>query len=152
MTTSSRISYKVAPQVFKALLAFDASVNETGLEKSLIDLIKIRASQINGCFYCIDMHTREARARGETEQRIYLLQSWKEVPLYSERERAAMAWTEAVTLVADTNVPDDVYEFAHKHFSDVELVELTLVITVINMWNRFAISFDLQIPQAKVAP
>lgn len=151
MSTSSRISYKVAPKVYKALIAFDASVNETGLEKSLIDLVKLRASQINGCSYCLDMHTREARARGETEQRLYVLQAWREVSLFSERERAALAWTEAVTLVGESKVPDDVYEWALKNFTDVELVELTLAITVINMWNRFAISFHLQIPHAKAA-
>lgn len=150
-TNSARISFKAAPKVYKALLAFDAAVGETGLEKPLIDLIKLRASQINGCSFCIDMHTREARGRGETEQRLYLLQAWREVPLYTEREQAALAWTEAVTLVADSNVPDDVYELAHKTFSDEELVELTLVISVINTWNRFAISFHLPIPHAKVA-
>lgn len=151
MSTTTRISFKAAPKVYKALLAFDASVGETGLEKTLLDLVKLRASQINGCSFCIDMHTREARERGETEQRLYLVQSWREVPLYTERERAALAYTEAVTLVAESHVPDDVYELAHANFSDEELVGLTLAISVINTWNRFAISFHLPIPHAKVA-
>lgn len=152
MSTTSRISFKAAPKVYQALLAFDAAVGSTGLEKSLLDLVKLRASQINGCSFCIDMHTREARERGETEQRLYLVQAWREVPIYTDRERAALAWTEAVTLVAESRVPDDVYDLAHGAFTDEELVGLTLAISVINTWNRFAISFHLPIPHAKAHP
>ncbi|MEO7359691.1 MAG: carboxymuconolactone decarboxylase family protein [Gemmatimonadaceae bacterium] len=115
-----------------------------------MDLVKLRASQINGCSYCIDMHTKEARGRGETEQRLYLVQSWHEVSLYTDRERAALAWTEAVTLVAESHVPDDVYVLARASFTDEELLGLTLVISAINTWNRFAISFHTQIPNARV--
>jgi AhpD family alkylhydroperoxidase len=104
-------------------------------------LIKTRASQINGCAYCIDMHTKEARAKGESEQRLYLLNAWREAPFYTDRERAALAWTEAVTLVADGHVPDEVYEQARVQFSEQELVNLTMAIVAINGWNRLAISF-----------
>lgn len=149
MTTTSRINYKhAAPLVYKALLALDAAAAATGLEASLLDLIKLRASQINGCSFCIDLHSRDARKRGETEQRLYLVQSWREVTLYTEREQAALAWTEAVTLVADTNVPDDVYDQARQNFSDAELAGLTLAIATINAWNRFAVSFRMPLPGA----
>ena len=116
-------------------------MQESGLDHSLIDLVKTRASQINGCAYCIHMHTSEARARGETEERLYLLDAWHESPLYSERERAALAWTEAVTLVSETHVPDGVYDQARQHFSETELVNLTVCIAAINAWNRVAIGF-----------
>src|SRR5690242_11945745 len=117
----ARINYtQVAPDAFKAMLALETYVRQSGLEHSLLHLIKIRASQINGCAYCIHMHTGEARASGESEERIYILDAWRESPLYSDRERAALAWTEAVTLVAQTHVPDDVFEEAHRHFSDDE--------------------------------
>ena len=113
----------------------------SGLEPALINLVKTRASQINGCAYCIHMHTREARGRGESEERLYLLDAWRESPLYTERERAALAWTEAVTLVAKTHVPDAVYDEARRHFSAEELVKLTVAVVTINAWNRIAISF-----------
>ncbi len=116
-------------------------VQSSGLEHGLLDLVKLRASQINGCAYCIDMHTKDARARGETEQRLYALDAWEETPFYTERERAALAWTEAVTRVFDGHVPDAVYETARKQFSEKELVNLTLAIVAINGWNRLAISF-----------
>ena len=103
--------------------------------------MKTRASQINGCAYCLHMHTRDARARGESEERLYLLDAWRESPLYTERERAALAWTEAVTLVSETHVPDDVYEEVRRHFAEDELVKLTLLVATINAWNRMAISF-----------
>ncbi len=138
----SRIEYiKAAPALFKAMRPLDDYVRNCGLEPSLIDLVLIRASQINGCAYCIDMHTKDARSRGETEQRIYELNAWRETPFYSEREMAALAWTEAVTLITDGHVPDDLYEEARKQFSEVELVNLTVTIGLINMWNRLSISF-----------
>jgi AhpD family alkylhydroperoxidase len=133
--------YKAAPEAMKALVALETYVQESGLDHSLIDLVKIRASQINGCAYCIHMHTSAARARGETEERLYLLDAWHELPLYNERERAALAWTEAVTFVSQTHVPDAVYDLARQHFSETELFNLTLCVAAINAWNRMAISF-----------
>ena len=138
----SRIEYmEIAPGVMKTLYGLEKYLAECGLEPSLIDLIKLRASQINGCAYCIDMHTKDARARGESEQRLYELVAWRETPFYTERERAALAWTEAVTLIAGSHVPDEVYEQARQQFSEQELVNLTLALVAINGWNRFAISF-----------
>ena len=116
-------------------------VHECGLEESLLNLIDIRASQINGCAWCLDMHTKDARAAGETEQRLYMLSAWRESPFYTDRERAALAWTEAVTLPADTHVPEDIYEEARKHFTEKELVDLTLAIVAINGWNRLNVAF-----------
>ncbi|HTN76467.1 MAG TPA: carboxymuconolactone decarboxylase family protein, partial [Pirellulaceae bacterium] len=112
-----------------------------GLEKSLLELVKIRASQINGCAYCLDMHTKDARALGETEQRIYLLSAWREAPFYTERERAALAWTEAVTRIS-AGVPDELFAASRAHFTDKEFVDLTWAIVAINSWNRMAISFQ----------
>lgn len=134
-------SFQVAPAVMQAMQALEAAAQKGGLEPSLVELVKIRASQINGCAFCLHMHTRDARAKGETEQRIYLLDAWRESPLYSERERAALAWTEAVTLVSETHVPDDVFAQAKAQFSDEALAQLTLLIVAINGWNRFAIAF-----------
>ena len=134
-------AYQAAPDAMKALGALEGYVQGSGLEHSLIELVKTRASQINGCAFCIHMHTRDARARGETEERLYLLDAWRESPLYTERERAALAWTEAVTLVSQTHVPDAVYEQARQHFAEDELVKLTLLVATINAWNRIAISF-----------
>jgi AhpD family alkylhydroperoxidase len=125
----------------KTIAAMEAYVQSSGLEASLIELVKTRASQINGCAYCIHMHTRDARARGESEERLYLLDAWRESPLYTERERAALAWTEAVTLVSQTHVPDAVYEEVRRHFAEDELVKLTHLVATINVWNRIAISF-----------
>jgi AhpD family alkylhydroperoxidase len=133
--------YQAAPGVMKAMMALEAQVGGGGLEPALIELVKIRASQINGCAFCLHMHTRDARARGENEERIYLLDAWRESPLFTARERAALAWTEAVTLVSQTHVPDAVYEQARAEFSEEDLVRLTLLVTTINAWNRFAISF-----------
>jgi AhpD family alkylhydroperoxidase len=133
--------YKAAPEMINALVALENALQASGLERSLIDLVKTRASQINGCAYCIHMHTTEARSRGESEERLYLLDAWHESPLYSDRERAALAWTEAVTLVAQTHVPDNVYDTARAAFSEAELVKLTMVVATINAWNRIAISF-----------
>ena len=112
-----------------------------GLERRLLELVKLRASQINGCAYCVDMHTKDARANGETEQRLYAVVVWREAPFFTERERVALAWTEAVTLVSQEQVPDNVFEIARKEFSDKELVDLTMAVIAINGWNRLAISF-----------
>jgi AhpD family alkylhydroperoxidase len=132
---------KVAPSVSQAMSQLQRYVSESGLEPILLELVKTRASQINGCAFCLDMHTKDARARGETEQRLYALSAWRETPFYTDRERAALAWTEAVTLVSETHVPDDVYELAREQFSEQELANLTLAIIAINGWNRLAISF-----------
>ena len=139
---SERIAYsKVTPEGYRAMSGLERYVRGSGLEPSLLELIKLRASQINGCAYCIDMHWKDARARGESEQRLYGLMAWRESPYYTERERAALAWTEAVTLIADNHVPDDLYEEVRQHFNEVELVNLTLALVAINGWNRLAISF-----------
>ena len=137
-----RIAYpKVAPEVLNAMLALERQVHGGVLEESLLDLVKLRASQINGCAYCIDMHSKDARARGETEQRLYGLDAWRETPFYSERERAALAWTEAVTLVTAGHVPDTLFEEVRQRFTERELAHLTLAIVAINGWNRFGIAF-----------
>jgi AhpD family alkylhydroperoxidase len=144
--------YQAAPDTLKALMALEAQIRGSGLEQSLIELVKTRASQINGCAFCINMHTQDARKHGETEQRLYLLNAWQEAPAYSERERAALAWTEAVTLIADTHAPDDLYADVRKHFSEAETVNLTMLIATINAWNRLAISFRAVPPvRAKAA-
>ena len=134
-------TYQAAPPVMKAMMALESQAAGIGLEPLLMELVKIRASQINGCAFCLHMHTRDARAKGEKEERIYVLDAWRESPFYSVRERAALAWTEAVTLVSQSHVPDDVYEQARAEFSEEELVKLTLLVATINAWNRFAISF-----------
>ena len=140
-TVQPRIDYKsVAPEGYKALSGLETYVKHCGLERTLIELVKLRASQLNGCAYCIDMHTKDARAQGETEQRLYALAAWRETPFYTERERAALAWTEAVTKVSDGHVPDELYEHARQHFAEKELVDLTLAVIAINGWNRLAIS------------
>jgi AhpD family alkylhydroperoxidase len=141
--------YKAAPDTIKALLALENQVRASGLEPSLFELVKIRASQINGCAFCINMHTQDARKQGETEQRIYLLDAWREAPVYTDRERAALAWTDAVTLVSENHVPDDVYEQVRAQFSEAEMVNLTMLVGAINAWNRIAISFRA-IPPVKV--
>lgn len=134
-------AHQAAPHVMKAMADLEAHVAGSGLEKSLIELVKIRASQINGCAFCLDMHTRDARSAGEAEERIYLLNAWRESPLYTDRERVALAWTEAVTLVTQGHVPDEVFAEARSQFSEEEMVKLTLLVTTINAWNRIAISF-----------
>jgi AhpD family alkylhydroperoxidase len=137
-----RIEYdKVAPDGVKAMWGLESYVRRCGLEPALLELVKLRASQINGCAYCIDMHTKDARAHGESEQRLYALTAWRETPFFNDRERAALAWAEAVTEVAQTHVPDEAYESVRRHFSDKELVDLTLAVAAINSWNRLAISF-----------
>jgi AhpD family alkylhydroperoxidase len=141
--------HQAAPDALHAMRALSHYTHHCGLDPALTELVKIRASQLNGCAYCLEMHTREARAMGETEPRLHLLAAWRESPLYTERERAALAWTEAVTLVAESRVPDDVYEAARASFSEEELVKLTLAIGVINTWNRLAIAFRAVHPVAK---
>ncbi len=138
----ARIEYATAsPAAYKAMLALEQWVRkESGLDRRLLELVKIRASQINGCAYCLDMHTKDARAAGETEQRIYALDAWRETPFYTDRERAALAWTEAVTLVSVGHVPDEVYDEVKSQFSDQEIVNLTMAIITINGWNRLAIA------------
>lgn len=137
-----RLDYaNVAPGALKAMYAVERYVRECGLEPLLLELVKLRASQINGCAYCVDMHTKDARAHGETEQRLYAVVVWREAPFFTERERAALAWTEAVTLVSQEHVPDNVFETASKQFSAKELVDLTMAVIAINGWNRLAIGF-----------
>jgi AhpD family alkylhydroperoxidase len=144
--------YQAAPDTIKALVALEEQIQASGLEKSLIELVKTRASQINGCAFCINMHTQDARKQGETEQRLYLLNAWHESPLYTDRERAALAWTEALTLIAETHAPDDLYEGVRAHFSESETVNLTMLIGAINAWNRLAIAFRAVHPvKAKAA-
>ena len=132
---------KASPQGEKAMVGLHMFVRNCGLDHSLLELVKLRASQINGCAHCIDMHTKELRADGESEQRLYLLNAWRESPFYSDRERAALAWTEAVTLVANDHVPDEVYDEARKQFTEEELVNLTLALVAINAANRLNIAF-----------
>jgi AhpD family alkylhydroperoxidase len=132
---------RVSPKVLQAMYGLQNIVNSSGLERNLLELVKMRASQINGCAYCLDMHSKDARAAGETEQRLYLLDAWRETSLYSERERAALEWTEALTLIGEGHVPDAVYASAREHFSEEELVNLALAVVTINGWNRFSIAF-----------
>lgn len=132
---------KAAPEAMTAMAALHAYVHKCGLDHTLLELVKLRASQINGCAWCMDMHTKELRAAGESEQRLYLVSAWRECPFYSERERAALAWTEALTSLADGNVPDDVFERARAQFNEEELVKLTLAIVAINGANRVNIAF-----------
>ena len=124
----------------KAMYALEKYIAECGLEHKLLHLLKMRASQINGCAYCIDMHSKDARALGETEQRLYELDAWRETPFYTDKERAALAWTEAITRVSETHVPDAVFEEVRKFFSEKEIVDLTYAATTINAWNRLAIA------------
>ncbi|HZY34141.1 MAG TPA: carboxymuconolactone decarboxylase family protein [Rhodanobacter sp.] len=144
--TKSRVDYrKAAPDAFKAMLALEAGVHRTGLEPSLIELVKMRVSQINGCAYCLDMHSKDARAAGETEQRLYLLSAWREAPFYTDRERAALSWAEAVTLVATNDLSDALYDEVRTQFDEKGMVELTLAIIAINGWNRLAIGFRAEV-------
>ena len=134
-------AFAAAPQPMKAWLEFGQSVSKLGLDASLMELVKIRASQINGCAFCLDMHTAAARKAGETEQRLYLLDAWRDSPLYSERESAALAWTEALTRLAVNGAPNDVYQALKAQFSENEQVALTLLIVTINGWNRIQVGF-----------
>jgi AhpD family alkylhydroperoxidase len=147
-----RINYSAAsPELIQAMMGLETYLRECGLETALLELVKLRASQINGCAYCIDMHTKDARARGETEQRLYLLAAWREAPFYTERERAALEWAEAVTLITQGHVPDEVYERVRAHFTERELADLTLAVVAINGWNRLSISFRVPAGAYKAA-
>jgi AhpD family alkylhydroperoxidase len=133
--------YKANPAAIKALLGVEERIGKSALEKSLTELVRLRASQINGCAYCVDMHTSDARKGGETERRLATVVVWRETPFFTDRERAALEWTEALTLVSQDHVPDAVWHAVRPHFNDEELVDLTLLVSAINAWNRFAISF-----------
>lgn len=135
---------EVAPHAFKAMLGLEKALGESQLEKSLHELVKIRASQLNGCAYCIDMHTADAIKLGETPRRIFALSAWHETPFFSERERAALLWTETLTLLAERGAPDEVYNQVAEHFSDREMADLTFAIATINAWNRFGVGFAMQ--------
>ena len=149
---SERINpYKVASGGFKLMTDMEKYLHGCGLEQSLIELVKMRASQINGCAFCLNMHSQDARKNGETEQRLYLLDAWRETELFSDRERAALAWAEALTLVSQTHAPDEVYAQVRAQFSDADLANLTLLIGIINTWNRIAIGFRAPLPVAKAA-
>jgi AhpD family alkylhydroperoxidase len=138
----SRIEHwKVAPGGFKAMSSLETYLHDSGLDQRLLHMVKLRASQINGCAYCIDMHWKDARATGESEQRLYGLDAWREAPYYNDRERAALEWTEAMTNITDGHVPDAVYEAVRNHFSQKELVDLSWAVASINAWNRIAIAF-----------
>jgi AhpD family alkylhydroperoxidase len=132
---------KIAPQAYRAMGALESYVRTSGLLPALLELVRLRASQINGCAYCIDMHTKDARAAAESEQRLYALTAWRETPFFTDRERAALAWTEALTLVAETHAADHIYQEVRQHFSEEELVNLTMAIVAINGWNRIALGF-----------
>jgi len=129
------------PEVVRAMYALHKPLSNSGLEKGLLDLVYFRVSQINGCAFCLDMHSKDLRAAGETEQRLYVLEAWRESPFYSDRERAALAWAEAVTTLSNKDVPDEIYEQARAQFSDAELAHLTLAVIAINGWNRLNIAF-----------
>lgn len=138
----TRLDYQAAfPEGVQAMLHLEAVIRRSGLEPPLMELVKLRASQLNGCAYCLDMHSKDARAHGETEQRIYALNAWREAPFYTERERAALAWTEAITNIQQGHASDEVYTEARRQFDERELMRLTLAITQINSWNRIAIAF-----------
>lgn len=133
--------YEVAPDGYRAMSGLQQYVNRSGLDPRLLELTKLRASQINGCAYCIALHVREARTLGETDERMHLLSAWHEAPIFTPREKAALAWTEALTRVAETQVPNDVYERARHHFSDKELADLSFAVVAINSWNRLSVAF-----------
>lgn len=140
------VHHQANPQAFQAMLQLEKFVRTSGLDDRLLELIKIRASQLNGCAYCLDMHTREAREKGESEQRLYLLNAWREAAMYTDAERAALALTEAVTLIAKEGVPEAVFEEVRKHFSEAEIVSLLMAINTINAWNRLAIATGMSAP------
>jgi AhpD family alkylhydroperoxidase len=140
---TQRQDYKtVAPEAYAAMLGVETYVRNSGIEKPLLELVRTRASQINGCAYCLDMHTKDARAAGETEQRLYTLSAWRETPFFTDRERAALEWTEAVTQISGNHVSDALYERVRQYFGDKELVNLTMAVIAINGWNRLAIAFQ----------
>ena len=132
---------KVAPQAFRVMLGLETYIRNSGLEPALLKLVKLRASQINGCAFCIDLHTKDARADGESEQRLYALSAWRETPFFTDRERAALAWAEADTLINETHAPDEVYDAVRQRFTDEEIVNLTMAVVASNGWNRISIAF-----------
>lgn len=147
-----RLNYSAAaPKAMHAMLALEKHIHESGLEESLIELVKMRASYINGCAYCIDMHSKDARAEGETEQRLYAIPVWRETPFFTPRERAALAWTEAVTLIGEHGVSDELYAAAREQFEEAELVELTMAVIAIGGWNRLAVSFHSDVGSYQVS-
>jgi AhpD family alkylhydroperoxidase len=135
--------FKASPQAYQAMAALGHFVDSCGLERGLLELVRMRASQINGCAYCLDMHSKDARALGETEQRLYALNAWRETPFYTARERAALEWTEAITLISETHAPDDIYERVAREFSPEDLANLTLAIATINSWNRLSMAYRI---------
>ena len=139
--------YAASPDAYKAMLGLEDAVSKLGLEKSLVELVKLRSSQINGCAFCIDMHTADARKDGETERRLYAVTAWRETPFFTGRERAALAWTEALTRLSETHAPDADYELLSEHFTPKEMVDLTVAINAINGWNRLAVGFR-KMPEA----
>lgn len=154
---TQRLNYQTAsPEAFKALLHVEQVIRRLGLDENLLELLKTRASQLNGCAWCLDMHTKDALARGETAQRLFLLSGWRDAPCYSDKERAMLAWVEAVTTLQGQSVPDDVYNDARRHFDEKQLVDLTLAIIAINGWNRLNVAFrttvgDYVSPHGKAA-
>ncbi|MGA3400785.1 MAG: carboxymuconolactone decarboxylase family protein [Acetobacteraceae bacterium] len=151
--TSTRLNLtEVAPDAYAALTGVERTIQTSGLEQSLIELVKMRASQINGCAFCLDMHSRDARRHGETEQRLYLLNAWREAPGYSAREQAALGWTDCLTLVASRGAPDAEYEALTRQFSPAEIVNLTTLIGMINLWNRLAIGLRMQPAAGQATP
>ncbi len=151
MTQPRRSLPEVAPGAYRAVRGVEAYIQGCGLDKSLIELVKLRASQINGCAFCIDMHTRDARQHGEAEQRLYLLNAWREAPLYTEREKAALAWTEHLTRVSTDGAPQAAYERLRSLFSEVEVANLTVLIGLINLWNRVAVGGGFHLAGAEAA-
>lgn len=140
--TNSRIDYfKVSPEAVKAMMTLEGFVNNCGLDKLLIELIKLRVSQINGCTFCVDLHCKDALKKGELQRRLNVVAVWREAPFFTDSERAALAWAEAVTLLSETHAPENLYQDLLKHFSEKEVVELTMAIVTINSWNRLAVSF-----------
>jgi AhpD family alkylhydroperoxidase len=150
--THQRLSvHDIDPKAYEAILAMERYVRTSGLDKPLYELIKIRASQLNGCAYCLDMHHRDARAGGEDQQRLDVLSAWREAPeLFADHERAALAFTEAVTLIGDAGVPDEVWDTAHRYFDDGGMVHLLMAVSVINVWNRMAVSTHQDLPAREV--
>ncbi len=140
-----RLNYsEVSPEGIKGLLEIEKYVAQSSLDRKLFELVKLRASQINGCAYCLDMHTKDARAAGETEQRLYLLSAWRETSFYTEKERVALEWTEAMTLISENDISDELYQRVRNHFGEAEMVALTMAIVAINGWNRLAIGFHTE--------
>jgi AhpD family alkylhydroperoxidase len=144
---SIRLDYnKLAPEAVKAIMGLENYVNKSGLEKSLLELVKLRASQINGCAYCVDIHTADAKKAGESERRLHAVVVWRETPFFTDRERAALAWTEEVTLLSESHASEEAYQEVLKYFSEKETIDLTMAIITINSWNRLAVSFR-KLPQ-----